>query len=61
MDRELTEWLRSLAVDPEDRASTAWQHDLSDADAGYLERISRDGTLAAALAELSTGEPELAG
>ncbi len=35
--------------------------DLSAEAAEFLARIAMDGTLKAALAEISTGEPELAG
>ncbi len=59
VDRDLRDWLRSLAVHHDDRAS--WQLALSDEDAAYLERIAGDGTLAAALAEIAATEPELAG
>ena len=61
MDRELRDWLRSLAVETNDGTTTSWRHELSDEGAAYLERIARDGTLAAALAEIAATEPELAG
>lgn len=58
VDRELRDWLRSLAVAP---GPGEGEQALSDADASYLERIAGDGTLAAALAEIAATEPELAG
>ena len=61
VDRDLRDWLRSLAVRHDDRDLTQPQHELNDEDAAYLERIARDGTLAAALAEIAATEPELAG
>jgi hypothetical protein len=59
VDRELRDWLRSLAVD----ADGPPQHvaPLSDEAATYLQRIAADGTLKAALNEIATAEPELAG
>ena len=59
VDRELRDWLRSLAVDAGGPSHPAAQ--LSDAAAAYLERIASDGTLKAALNEIATAEPELAG
>ena len=61
VDRDLRDWLRSLAVHHEDSGSTSQQGALSDDGAAYLERIAADGTLAAALAEIAATEPELAG
>jgi hypothetical protein len=62
MDRDLRDWLRSLAVaHPRDRQQQAVVESLSDQAADYLERIAHDGTLKAALAELGAGDPELAG
>jgi hypothetical protein len=61
VNRELREWLRSLAghESPDDVVPTG--RSLSDEGAEYLERIARDGTLAAALTEIGANEPELAG
>ncbi len=59
VDHELREWLRSLAVDADGPSHPATR--LSDAAADYLERIAADGTLKAALSEIATAEPELAG
>ena len=61
VDRDLRDWLRSLAVHHDDRELAPRQHELSDEDSAYLERIAGDGTLAAALAEIAATEPELAG
>lgn len=61
VDRDLRDWLRSLAVRHDPSESAPRQHELSDEDAAYLERIASDGTLAAALAEIAATEPELAG
>lgn len=60
VDRDLRDWLRSLAA-THDGGSSPRQHELSDEDAAHLERISRDGTLAAALAEIAATEPDLVG
>lgn len=59
VDRELRDWLRSLAVLPDGASHPPAQ--LSDEAAAYLERIAVDGTLKAALNEIATAEPELAG
>ena len=61
VDRELRDWLRSLAVTGEGATTPARGAVLSDAAADHLERISRDGTLKAALDELGAAEPDLAG
>lgn len=61
MDRDLRDWLRSLAVHHDDNELTLRRHELSDEDAMHLERIALDGTLAAALREIAATEPELAG
>ena len=60
VDRDLRDWLRTLAVHPYDGAPLA-SRELRDEGAGYLERIAADGTLAAALAEIAATEPQLAG
>lgn len=59
VDRDLRDWLRSLAVHHDDGAPPAGG-ELSDEGAAYLERIVRDGTLSAALAEIAATEPQLA-
>jgi hypothetical protein len=61
VDRELRDWLRSLAETAEDPSRERPPHQFSEEDAAYLERIATDGSLAAALAEISAAEPELAG
>jgi hypothetical protein len=58
VNRELRDWLRSLAG-PEASGDKSAQLSLEAAD--YLERIATDGTLKAALSEIAEGEPELAG
>lgn len=61
MDRELRDWLRGLA-EPRGCPDTLDHPDeLSKEGAAYLARVATDGTLKAALAELSAGEPELDG
>ena len=60
MDRDLRDWLRSLAVHHEP-GSSAGSAELSDEGARYLATIAADGTLAAALAEIAATEPQLAG
>lgn len=60
VDRDLGDWLRSLAVHPDDGAPDPGR-ELSDEGAAYLERIALDGTLSAAMAEIAASEPELAG
>jgi hypothetical protein len=59
VDRELRGWLRSLSVDAGGPSHPA--PPLSEEAAAYLERIAADGTLKAALNEIATAEPELAG
>lgn len=61
VDRDLRDWLRSLAVRHDDGDLLPHRHELSGEDAAHLERIAKDGTLAAALAEIAAAEPELAG
>lgn len=62
MDRDLRDWLRSLAVaHPRNGGQRAPGGDLSEQAADYLERIAHDGTLKSALAEIGAGDPELAG
>lgn len=61
VDRELRDWLRSLAVTGEGAAERAHDAVLSEAGSDYLERIATDGTLTAALDELAAAEPDLAG
>lgn len=61
VDRELRDWLRSLAETPVGASSERPSHQFSDEEAAYLERIATDGSLAAALAEISAADPELAG
>jgi len=61
MDRELRDWLRSLAVTTDSTVPRTHDAALSDEAADYLERIAEDGTLKAALNEIATAEPELAG
>lgn len=60
MDRDLRDWLRSLAVHQHEGSSQVAEQ-LSDEGAEYLVRIAADGTLAAALAEIAATEPQLAG
>ncbi len=60
VDRDLRDWLRSLAVHHHDDDAGAVGGQLSDEGAAYLERIARDGTLSAALAEIAATEPQLA-
>lgn len=59
VDRDLRDWLRSLAVHHDDGAPPA-RGELSEEGASYLERIARDGTLSAALAEIAATELQLA-
>lgn len=62
VDRDLRDWLRSLAVaHPGDPQQHVVGQGLSDQAADYLEQIAHDGTLKAALAELGASDPELAG
>jgi hypothetical protein len=61
VDRELRDWLRSLAVTGEGTAVRAHGAVLSEAASDYLERIATDGTLKAALDELAAADPDLAG
>jgi hypothetical protein len=61
VDRELRDWLRSLAVTGAGAGPRTHQAALSGAAADYLERIAADGTLKAALNEIAAAEPELAG
>ncbi len=61
VDRDLRDWLRSLAVQPTGAGSRSAAGELSAEGAEYLERIAGDGTLGAALAEIAATEPELAG
>lgn len=61
LDRDLRDWLRSLAMHHDDRKAAPRRHELSDEDAAYLGRIAGDGTLAAELAEIAATGPELAG
>ena len=58
VDRELRDWLRSLVVDVDETHPAA---QLSNEAGDYLDRIVADGTLKAALNEIATAEPELAG
>ncbi len=60
VDRDLRDWLRSLAVHHE-AGSSPTGAELSDEGAQYLARIAADGTLASALAEIAATEPQLAG
>lgn len=61
VDRELRDWLRSLAVTGDSVEPRANHAVLSASAADYLERIAADGTLKAALNEIAAAEPELAG
>jgi hypothetical protein len=61
VNRDLRDWLRSLASPTDDRSPGLPRPAFSDEDAAYLERIATDGTLAAALAEIAAAESELAG
>ncbi len=61
VDRELRDWLRSLAVTGGGAAERDRDAVLSEAGSDYVERIATDGTLAAALNELAAAEPDLAG
>ena len=61
VDRELRDWMRSLAVTSDSTVPRPRDAVLSPAAADYLERIAADGTLKAALNEIATAEPELAG
>lgn len=61
MDRELRDWLRSLAEPSGGHDTLAHRAELSDEGSEYLARVATDGTLKAALAELAASEPELAG
>ena len=61
VDRDLREWLRSLGK-PAPRvngATVSEDRELSDDAAEHLARIASDGTLKAALAELSASDPDL--
>ena len=57
VDRELRDWLRSLAG----TADSASPPGLSAEAADVLERMATDVTLRAALNEINAGEPDLAG
>lgn len=59
VDRELRDWLRRLTSGGATRRGRGAV--LSDAGADQLERIATDGTLKAALDEVATAEPDLAG
>lgn len=61
VDRELRDWLRSLAGTGDRAGPRADPAVFSTAGADYLERIATDGTLKAALDEIATAEPDLAG
>ncbi len=61
VDRELRDWLRSLAGTGEGAAGRAHDAVLSEAGSDYLERIATDGRLRAALDEQAPAEPDLAG
>ena len=61
VDRELRDWLRSLAKTGDRAGPRADSAVFSTAAADYLERIATDGTLKAALDEIAAAEPELAG
>jgi hypothetical protein len=57
VDRDLREWLRGLAAPVAPNGGPG----ISDEAADYLARIAGDGTLKAALGEIASSEPELAG
>lgn len=61
MDRELRDWLHSLAVKADSAPPSTNDAVLSTAAADYLARIATDGTVKAALNEIAAAEPELAG
>ncbi len=61
MDRELRDWLRSLAEPSGGHDTLDHPGELSQEGSKYLARVATDGTLKAALAELAANEPELAG
>lgn len=58
VDRELRDWLRSLAGKADRPAA---RPSLSAEAADVVERMATDGTLKAALDEVAAGEPDLAG
>ncbi|MGH2601169.1 MAG: hypothetical protein ACRDJ9_17510 [Dehalococcoidia bacterium] len=60
VDRELRDWLRSLAVRPDEAGRASRRRELSEQDAAYLARIATDGTLAAAVAEIGATDSDLA-
>lgn len=59
VDRELRDWLKSLAAPPLPRGDGD-RYKFSEEGAAYLRRIATDGTLKAALLEIAAGEPDLA-
>jgi len=59
VDRELRDWIRCLAVDPDGPTHPAGP--LSDEASTYVARIGGDGTLKAALDDIAADDPELAG
>lgn len=61
MDRELRDWLRGLAEQSGAHGQLEASAELSEEAANHLARIATDGTLKAALGELSASEHELAG
>ncbi len=61
VNRDLRDWLRSLAGHESAHDVPSTGGSISDEGAAYLERIAQDGTLAAALTEIAANEPELAG
>ena len=61
VDRELRDWLKSLAGHGDGEEAVVASRQVSDEAADYLERIATDGTLKAAFAELAESEPDLAG
>lgn len=61
MDRELRDWLRSLAEPRSSQDTLDRSNALSEEGVAYLAAVATDGTLKSALAELAASEPELAG
>jgi hypothetical protein len=52
VNRDLRDWLRSLAVHSSPNNDVPTSRSLSDEGAAHLERIAHDDTLAAALTEI---------
>ena len=61
MDRELRDWLRSLAEPRCGHDTLEHRGELSREGVEYLAKVATDGTLKSAFAEIAANEPDLAG